>query len=74
LAERAPSPGHRSVVLVVATAEGRAMAERFESVRSSQLSRALASWSDDDRDELGRLLLRLVDDLQSTPYLSSDAD
>jgi hypothetical protein len=50
------------------------MAERFESVRSSQLSRALASWSDEDRDELGRLLLRLVDDLQATPYLSTDAD
>jgi DNA-binding MarR family transcriptional regulator len=74
LAERTPSPQHRSVVLVVATPAGRAMADRFERVRSSQLSRALADWSDDDRTELGRLLLRLVDDLQSTPYLSTDGD
>ncbi len=74
LVERRPSPQHRSVVLVVATEQGRAMARRFERVRSSQLSRALAEWPDEDRAELGRLLLRLVDDLQSTPYLSTDAD
>jgi len=74
LAERRSSPQHRSIVLVVATDEGRATARRFERVRNAQLSRALADWTDAERDELGRLLLRLVDDLQSTPYLPTDGD
>ncbi len=74
LAERRASPQHGSIVLVEATPEGRATAHRFEKVRNSQLSRALATWTDEERGELGRLLLRLVDDLQSTPYLSGDGD
>ena len=74
LAERRPSPQHRSIVLVESTDEGRAIAARFERVRASQLSRALADWSDDERAELGRLLLRLVDDLQATPHLTTDGD
>ena len=64
--------GHGSVVLVTATDEGRATARRFEQVRASQLSRALEDWTPEERAELGRLLLRLVDDLQSTPYRASD--
>jgi len=59
---------------VVATDEGRTMARRFERVRNSQLSRALADWTDEEREQLGRLLLRLVDDLQATPYQSTDGD
>lgn len=74
LAERRASPQHGSIVLVQATPEGRAMARRFEKVRSSQLSRALVDWSDEERITLGNLLLRLVDDLQSTPYLQADGD
>lgn len=74
MAERRPSQAHGSVVLVEATEEGRRVAERYERVRSAQLSRALADWEPAERDELGRLLLRLVDDLQSTPYLRSDGD
>lgn len=72
LVERRDSPQHGSIVLVVATPEGRETARRFERVRNAQLSRALADWTDDEREELGRLLLRLVDDLQSTPYQPSD--
>jgi DNA-binding MarR family transcriptional regulator len=72
LAERRPSPQHRSIVLVVATSEGRETARRFEQVRNAQLSRALADWTTAERAELGRLLLRLVDDLQSTPYQATD--
>lgn len=59
---------------MVATPEGREMAKRFERVRSAQLSRALADWTPEERIDLGRLLLRLVDDLQSTPYLQADGD
>ena len=74
LAERHASPQHGSIVLVVATPEGREMAKRFERVRNAQLSRALADWTPEERLELGRLLLRLVEDLQSTPYLQADGD
>jgi DNA-binding MarR family transcriptional regulator len=72
LVERRDSPPHGSIVWVVATTEGRETARRFERVRNAQLSRALADWTDDEREELGRLLLRLVDDLQVTPYQSTD--
>lgn len=74
LVERRSSPQHGSIVLVVATPEGRAMAQRFERVRSAQLSRALSEWTPDERLQLGRLMLRLVDDLQATPYLQTDGD
>jgi len=74
LAERRASEHHGSIVLVVGTPAGRALAARYERVRSAQLSRALAEWEPEERIELGRLLLRLVDDLQSTPYLELDGD
>jgi DNA-binding MarR family transcriptional regulator len=73
LVDRRPIPQHRSIVLVEATAAGRKIAQRFERVRNAQLSRALAEWSDEEREQLGRLLVRLVDDLQTTPYLRSDS-
>ena len=69
---RRTSPQHRSIVLVEATPRGREIAHRFERVRNAQLTRALADWSDEEREILGRLLVRLVDDLLSTPYLRSD--
>ncbi|MFM8862202.1 MAG: MarR family winged helix-turn-helix transcriptional regulator [Acidimicrobiia bacterium] len=74
LVERRASEHHGSIVLVVGTPAGRALAARYERVRSAQLSRALAEWEPEERIELGRLLLRLVDDLQSTPYLELDGD
>lgn len=74
LVERRASPQHGSIVLVEATPDGRAIAERFERVRSAQLSRALADWTPSEREDLGRLLVRLVDDLQATPYLQTDGD
>lgn len=74
LVERRASEHHGSIVLVVGTAAGRALAARYERVRSAQLSRALADWEPEERVELGRLLLRLVDDLQSTPYLELDGE
>jgi DNA-binding MarR family transcriptional regulator len=74
LVERRSSPQHGSIVLVEATAEGRAMAQRFERVRGAQLSRALMEWTPEERKQLGELMLRLVDDLQATPYLQADGD
>jgi DNA-binding MarR family transcriptional regulator len=74
LVERRSSPQHGSIVLVVATPDGRAMAQRFERVRSAQLSRALIEWTPEERLQLGKLMLRLVDDLQATPYLQTDGD
>lgn len=74
LVERQSSPQHGSIVLVEATDEGKAMARRFERVRSAQLSRALVDWTPEERSQLGSLMLRLVDDLQATPYLQTDGD
>lgn len=74
LVVRENSPQHRSIVLVEATERGRDVARRFERVRHAQLSRALASWTDEEREQLGVLLVRLVDDLQATPYLRSDRE
>ena len=74
LVERRSSPQHGSIVLVVATPEGKAMAHRFERVRSAQLSRALIDWTPEEREQLGSLMLRLVDDLQATPYLQTDGE
>ena len=56
------------------TAGGREIAHRFERVRHAQLTRALADWPDKERELLGRLLVRLVDDLLATPYLRSDGE
>jgi DNA-binding MarR family transcriptional regulator len=72
LVRRESSPAHRSIVLVEATPEGQRLARRYERVRSAQLARALEGWTPEERLELGRLLVRLVDDLQSTPYLDPD--
>ncbi|MEY4130884.1 MAG: hypothetical protein RLZZ31_1008 [Actinomycetota bacterium] len=74
LVDRETSPQHGSIVLVSATKRGKEIARRFERVRSAQLSRALEDWTPEERRELGALLLRLVDDLLSTPYLRTDGD
>ena len=74
LVERRTSAQHGSVVLVTATSRGRSMAERYERVRYAQLARALADWTPEERVELGRLLVRLVDDLQSIPYIEDRGD
>lgn len=66
LVTRRPSSTNASVVLVASTAAGRKLAARFEDVQRRHLADALGAWSPEDRDALGRLLLRLVDDLQHT--------
>jgi DNA-binding MarR family transcriptional regulator len=67
-ASRRPSAAHGSVVLVTATARGERVLAHVNAVQDRHLREALSGWSDDDRAELGRLLARLVLDLQGTPY------
>lgn len=68
LVRRSHSPAHGSVVLVDATPAGGAVAQQLAEVRNRQLVEALAGWEPEDREALGRLLLRFVEDLQATPY------
>ncbi len=68
LASRRASPTNGTVVLTAATRAGEELAERFRDVGRSQLERALAAWSTAEREQLGRLMLRFVEDLQRTPY------
>ena len=68
LLTRRPSPAHRSVVLVAPTGRGRTLIRRVEAVRNRHLDDALAGWTAGERAELGRLLGRLVADLQATSF------
>ena len=71
LVSRRPSKAHGSVVLVTATARGMQLVEQVNAVQNRHLQEALEEWSDEDRTQLAHLLLRLVDDLQQTPYRRS---
>jgi DNA-binding MarR family transcriptional regulator len=73
LVSRRVSPTNASVVLVTATARGVKLAGRLGSVQDRHLRDALADWTSEERGELGELLLRLVDDLQRTPYRTEDS-
>ncbi len=70
LTERSPSPDNASVVLVRVSARGSRLAERLHQVESRHMRDALAGWTVAEREQLGELLVRLVDDLQRTPYRS----
>lgn len=68
--ERRPGPG--TSVIVQATAVGAATVDDFQAVRDGQLSRALADWTDEDRERFAELLTRFVDDVSATPYQALD--
>ena len=68
LVDRRSSPDHGRVVLVEPTAEGLEVAKRIHQIRNRHLLDALSQWSPRERAMLGTLLLRLVDDFESTPY------
>jgi DNA-binding MarR family transcriptional regulator len=72
LASRRPSPTNGTVVLTEATPAGHDLARRFKSVGDQHLRDVLDAWSARDREQLGRLLLRFVDDLQRTPYRAEE--
>ncbi len=66
---RRDGAGRGSVVLVVATKRGQSLVAKVEAVRADHLQRALAGWTGAEQAQLGRLLVRLADDLQGAPYL-----
>jgi len=66
---RRHGPPRGSVVLVTVTKRGRTLLDKVEAVRNDQLQRALSGWTVGEQAELGRLLVRLADDLQSAAYL-----
>lgn len=68
LARRRTSSAHGRVALVEASDEGLQAALRLHQYRHQHLVDALSSWEASDRETLGRLIVRLVDDLQATPY------
>jgi DNA-binding MarR family transcriptional regulator len=68
LVRRRPSPDHGRIVLVEPTVEGVDTGCRVDDLRRRHQLEALDQWSSEERETLGRLLLRLVDDLQETPY------
>lgn len=68
LVVRRQSPNHGRIVLIEPTEEGLDAARRVHDLRNRHLVDALGSWTDEERETLGALLLRLVDDLQGTPH------
>lgn len=68
LVQRRPGPAHGRVSLVEASAAGLSSAERLHELRHRHLADALVEWEAGELETLGTLLLRLVEDLQRTPY------
>jgi DNA-binding MarR family transcriptional regulator len=68
LVRRQASPNHGRIVLIEPTEAGLTAARRLRELSNRHLTDALAGWNPDDRETLGRLLVRLVDDLQGTPH------
>lgn len=68
LLEREQSPDNASVVLVRLSPSGLALARRIHDVTNQHLRDALDAWTPEEREQLGHLLGRLVEDLQRTPY------
>jgi DNA-binding MarR family transcriptional regulator len=71
LAKRAASPSHGRIILVRWTAKGRRLSEHVRAVRNRHLVTALSTWTPAERRQLGELLTRLANDLQTTPYQST---
>jgi DNA-binding MarR family transcriptional regulator len=67
LVVRRPSPVHGRIVLIEPSEQGLVTARRLHDLRDRHLVDALAGWTPDERDALGRLMVRLVDDLERTP-------
>lgn len=64
---RTGTPDDGRVALLELTPQGRELAERIRAVGVRHLEAALGGWSEADRQALGRLMQRLVDDLVATP-------
>ena len=68
LVARRQSPHHGRIVLIEPTSDGLTLARRLYDLNTNHLVDALSSWTSDEREALGSLLVRLVDDLQRTPH------
>src|SRR5215212_1802192 len=66
LVKRAAVDGDGRAALVSLTPRGRRVAKRIREVGLRHLTNALHDWDPQDREELARLLSRLVDDLMAT--------
>jgi DNA-binding MarR family transcriptional regulator len=66
--ERQASVHNGRVVLIEPTVKGLEVAGRLWDLNQAHLADALASWTEDERQALGTLMIRLVDDLQRTPH------
>jgi DNA-binding MarR family transcriptional regulator len=71
LVERQASAHNGRVVLIQPTDNGLELARRLWRLNQTHLADALASWTDEERQTLGSLMIRLVDDLQRTPHRRS---
>jgi DNA-binding MarR family transcriptional regulator len=72
LVARSTSAEDGRVTLVAATEDGADADRRIRAVGQQHMRDTLASWSDDDRTELARLLRRFVSDMRPTQYRSAD--
>ncbi len=65
LIQRVTDPDDQRARLIAPTPEGAAATERYMRVVFGWFAEALADWPAQDRDDLGRLLGRMVDDLST---------
>lgn len=61
LVARTPDPADGRAHLVTVTAEGRSELQRVLSMRVHELEQAIDAWTDEDRDDLARLLTKFTD-------------
>jgi DNA-binding MarR family transcriptional regulator len=67
LVARRPGKADRRVTAAVVTEKGRAMSEVLDAARERLAAKALAGWSEQDLEELARLLRRFADNLTQGP-------
>ncbi|WP_437933004.1 MarR family winged helix-turn-helix transcriptional regulator [Sorangium sp. So ce341] len=66
LVERRPSPADRRVHEAVITDEGRKVTDALDAARQRLAAPILATWSEEDFNDLVRLMRRFVDDLMAS--------
>lgn len=67
LIERRPSPADRRIHEAVITDKGRQMTDALDAARQRMAAPLLAKWSEEDLNDLVRLMRRFVDDLMALP-------
>lgn len=71
LVTRRPGKADRRVTEAVVTEKGQAVSELFDAARERLAQKALADWSEQDLQELARLLRRFTDDFMQMDGASS---